>query len=119
MKTVILWIYAGILTCCLVFLLVLVSNESELAKFQNSVSTFMQGEQVSSNDTKDNGAPPTYSAVAGNDISHQTQSESKQHTEKQNADKTFVISLTSVNLKMSHYLLEDLTSQGAQDTRLR
>lgn len=119
MKTVILWIYAGILTCCLVFLLVLVSNESELAKFQNSVSTFMQGEQVSSSDTKDSGTPPTYSAVAGNNINHQTHSESKQHTEKQNADKTFVISLTSVNLKMSHYLFENFSSQGAHDTRLR
>lgn len=119
MRTVLLWIYAGILTCCLVFLLVLVSNETELAKFQNGVSTFMQGKQVSSNETKESGPPPSYSAVAENDISHQAQSESKQHVDTNKAEKAFVISITSINLKTSKHLFEDFTSQGASDAKVR
>ncbi|MCD8914104.1 hypothetical protein K2V61_00835 [Staphylococcus simulans] len=109
MRALILWVYAGILACCLIFLLVLVTNESELAKFQNGVSAFMQSEHVSSNNNASETPPPTYSAVAGGPSTQHTEAA---HNTKAESNSVFVISLTSIANDVSQQWLQHFTKQG-------
>lgn len=110
MRAFILWVSAAFLSCCLVFLLVLVTNENKLAKFQNGVSTFMQSdEQVSSNYSD---TPPSYRKVAGESS---TQHADAAHNSKAESNPLFVISLTSFTNELSYQWFQHFPKQGSFD----
>lgn len=112
MRAFILWVSAAILSCCLIFLLVLVTKENELAKFQNGVSTFMQSDKQVSSDHSASDAPPTYRKAAGGPS---TQHADAAHKSEAESSSLFVISLTSITNELSHQWLQHFPKQGSYD----
>ncbi|MHD0398418.1 hypothetical protein ACY2DA_11300 [Staphylococcus simulans] len=110
MRAFILWMSAAILSCCLIFLLVLVTNENELAKFQNGVSTFMQSDKQASSEYSDSDAPPSYREVA--ELNQHVDAAQNNEAE---SNPLFVISLTSITNELSYQWFQHFPKQGSFD----
>ncbi|WP_412519506.1 hypothetical protein [Staphylococcus simulans] len=110
MRAFILWVSAAILSCCLIFLLVLVTNENELAKFQNGVSSFMQSDKQASSDQSTSDGPTKYPEAAEG---QSTQHADAAHKNEAESSSLFVISLTSITSELSHQWIQHFPKQGS------